>query len=540
MNLQTSELSLACQTRMVGALRRALAHRQGVPCDLIETHISFVLVCGDLAYKVKKALSNAFLDQSTLARRRRACDEELRLNRRLAPDLYLGVVCITGDVDAPAIDGAGDEIDCAVRMRAFAQEGLWDRLGAAGALDAAQIDELVGILVPFHGTAAVAGRSGRLGSPAHARAPVVECLDELERFASSAQERAALSELRAFEASSFDRLHEVMAQRLADGRIRECHGDLHLGNVAAVDGRTLVFDGIEFNDDLRWIDVINEVAFMAMDLHAHRLPALAHRFVNGYLEGSGDYDGVRLLRYYIVYRALVRAKVALLRAHQHGPGAADDPVSGAAARERAAAWRYVELALGFAREAPGPALMITHGCSGSGKSTLTSSLVEASGAIRIRADVERKRLAGLDPIERSDARSTAILYSAVATDATYARMHRLAKATLAAGFHTILDATFLRHGQRAGARRLADAVGACFVILDFDVDAALLRQRVRARSARGDDPSDADEAVLDMQLRSAEPLHGEELGAVFPCGQLASAADPARVSWERLLARLSA
>ena len=204
-------------------------------------------------------------------------------------------------------------------MRAFGQDGLWDRLAANQALGAAQVDELVGILVPFHDAVALAPRSGHLGSPARVSAPVVETLDDLNRSLDSAADRAALSELRAFESESFVRLRAVMAQRLIRGRVRECHGDLHLGNVTMIDGHAVVFDGIEFNDELRWIDVMNEVAFMAMDLHAHGLTALAHRFVNGYLEASGDYDGASLLRYYMVYRALVRAKVALLRAAQCVP-----------------------------------------------------------------------------------------------------------------------------------------------------------------------------------------------------------------------------
>jgi len=538
----SAELSLDQQTRMVRALQARLAEDQRMHCDLIETHISFVLVCGPLAYKLKKALKTAFLDQSTLARRRRACDEELRLNRRLAPDLYLAVVCITGDVDTPAIDGAGSELDRAVKMRAFSQDGLWDRLAADRALDSARIDELVGILVPFHDAAAVAERSGRLGSPAQVRGPVVETLDDLDGMARSAPERSVLSELRAFETASFGRLRDVIVQRLADGRVRECHGDLHLGNVAQVDGQTLVFDCIDFNEDLRWTDVVSEVAFMAMDLHAHRLPSLAHAFVNGYLQASGDYDGVRMLRYYMVYRALVRAKVALLRAAQRGTSDARQPDR--MARERAAAWRYVELALRFSRQATSASpvtLMITHGYSGSGKSTLTQSLLEASGAVRIRADVERKRLAGLAPLERGDARSAATLYAAAMTDATYARMRRLATCTLQAGFHTILDATFLQHAQRTDARGLARASGARFVILDFDVDTAILRQRVRARSVQGDDPSDADEAVLDAQLRSAQGLQSDELDAVFPCGSLAAApVAPAPADWAPLLRRLAA
>ena len=539
------ELSLERQARMVRALRARLADAQHTPASVIETHISFVVVCGPYAYKIKKALKTEFLDQSTFALRLRACHEELRLNRRLAADLYLDVVFIIGDIEAPAVDGSGGRpLDCAVKMRAFAQSGLWDRLAAEQTLRAAQLDELVDILVPFHESAAVADRRGRFGSPAQVRAPVQENLDELDRLTAAIGDRPLPSELRAFEAAAFVRLGDAMAQRLARGRVRECHGDLHLGNVTSIEGRTIVFDGIEFNDDLRWIDVISEVAFMTMDLHAHGLPALAHRFVNRYLEASGDDDGASVLRYYMVYRALVRAKIALLRAMQcaqRSAAGAQDP--GEPARHRAAARGYVELAQRCSRPAggdAGPALLITHGYSGSGKSTLTQTLVEASGAIRIRADVQRKRLAGLDPLDRSSAGSPS-LYGRDMTAATYDRLQRLAAPVLGAGFHAILDATFLRHSQRLAARRFAIEQGARFVILDFEVDPDVLRQRLRRRNARDDDPSDADDAVLDAQLRTAQPLQPDELAAVFRCGPMASAPQAElQPDWTPLLARLSA
>jgi aminoglycoside phosphotransferase family enzyme/predicted kinase len=531
---------------MVRALQARLAERHHTPAAVIETHISLVIVCGPYAYKIKKALKTEFLDQSTLALRRRACDEELRLNRRLAADLYLNAVRITGDIEAPDIDGAaGPELDVAVKMRAFAQSGLWDRLAADQALRAAHLDELVDILVPFHESAAVAGRSDRFGSPAQVRAPVLESLDELDRLMDAVEDRSTLSELRAFEAAAFDRLGDVMAQRLAHGRVRECHGDLHLGNVTSIEGRTVVFDGIEFNDDLRWIDVISEVAFMAMDLHAHQLPALAHRFVNRYLEASGDYDGASVLRYYMVYRALVRAKIALLRAIQCAQRSeAGAPDVAEPARHRAAARGYVELAQRCSRgvgSGAGPALMITHGYSGSGKSTLTQGLVEASGAIRIRADVERKRLAGLDPLHRSGARSASDLYGPAMTAATYGRLRQLAAPVLGAGFHAILDATFLRRAERLQARQFAIEHGVPFVILDFEVNPDVLRQRLRRRNARGDDASDADDSVLDAQLRTSEPLQPDELGAVFRCGSMASAREAdLQPDWTPLLTRLAA
>jgi aminoglycoside phosphotransferase family enzyme/predicted kinase len=524
-----TELTLDEQLRMVQALRSRLAAEQGEQVQLIETHISFVLVCGGQAYKIKKALKNSFLDQSTLARRLHACHEELRLNGRLAARLYEGVVAVTGGVDEPALAGAGPAIDCAVQMRAFDQAGLWDRLAERHALGPAHVDELARVLAPFHAAAAAADPRGRLGSPAQVREPLRDSLDELDRLLQTPQDHECVRQLRAWEEQASHSLAPVMAERLANARVRECHGDLHLGNVTLIDGRTTVFDGIEFNDDFRWIDVMSDVAFMAMDLQARGLSGLAHRFVNAYLEAGGDYDGVRVLNYYLLHRALVRAKVDLLRLAQCQAAAPAD-AAGEAAQHAAAAAHYLELALQYCRPAQ-PVLMLTHGFSGSGKTTQTQGLLQACGAVRIRADVERKRLAGLQALDRSSSTLSGGLYSEAMTRSTYARLLELAAAVLAGGRHVILDATFLQRAQRDAARDWAATRRVPCLILDFDADAQVLRQRVRERAAGGVDASEADEAVLAAQMRTAEPLQADELGAVFRC--------PPQAGWAPLLERLA-
>ena len=511
-----SPLDLERQAALVRALQRRLGSAGDGPASLIETHISYVLVCGERAYKVKKALRTSFLDQSTLARRQHACAEELRLNRRLAPDLYLGVVPVTGPAADPQLDGPGDPIEVAVAMRSFAQQDLWDARAARQDLHAAQIDELVRVLVPFHAAAAVAPARGRLGSPAQVRAPLEDSLVDLVRLLDAPRAAATLHRLFDWELDAGRRLEPVMAQRLSAGRVRECHGDLHLGNVTTIAGRATVFDGIDFNDDFRWIDVASELAFMAMDLHAHGLSGLAHRFVNGYLEASDDYDAVQVLDYYLVHRALIRAKVALLRALQCGgqPAGADE-----AERQRLAADRYLALALRFSRLDPAgtpPLLLLTHGWSGSGKSTAAQRLVESRGAVRIRADVERKRLAGLQPLDRAPAGTQPDLYSAATTAATYDRLNRLAVPVLRGGYPVVLDATFLRLAQRQAARAVAAKQGAGCRILDLQVDVDVARQRLRLRAEQAHDPSDADERVLDAQIRTAEPLQADERDITWP------------------------
>jgi aminoglycoside phosphotransferase family enzyme/predicted kinase len=512
------ELGLTLQTQLVRRLRVQLTAPGGAMPALIETHISWVLVGTEHAYKLKKALRTPFLDQSTLALRQRACEQELRLNRRLAPDLYLAVVPVTGSVEAPALGDGAAPIDVAVKMRAFAQDALWDRLAARGELRSTQVDDLAELLAAFHASAGSAAPDGPFGSPAAVREPVVSTLDELDRLAATSDSAALLERVRRWEAVAFARLAPVMARRLVEGRVRECHGDLHLGNVTVIDGRTTVFDGIDFNDAWRWIDVISEIAFMAMDLHAHGLANLAHRFVNAYLELSGDYDGLQLLDYFIVHRALVRAKVALMRAAQYPAAQAAE-----AALERVASGRYLDLALRFSprAQAPDAALLFTHGLSGSGKSTGAASLLEAAGAIRIRADVERKRLAGLRPRDRAGVGERAALYGARMTSATHERLAERAVVVLRSGYHVILDATFLQRAQRDAVRSLATSQGTRCLLLDFDADPDVLRRRVRERAARGADASDADAAVLAAQMLSSEPLQPDEMPGVFECRSLA-------------------
>ena len=531
------ELTVAGQVRMIAALQRSLqqalqAQQPAARVEVIETHISFVLVAGGFAYKFKRAVNPGFLDFTTLARRWHYCHEELRLNRRLAPDLYLDVITVHGTADAPVLGGPGPIIDCAVRMRAFAQEGLWDREITRGALRPRHIDELVELLFAFHRDAAVAGADSRFGDPQQVRRPLRDSLAALDGLLQGDADHLRVLALQAWEAAVGAALEPVFLQRHRDGRIRECHGDLHLGNVTQIDGKATVFDCIEFNDDFRWIDVISDLAFMAMDLLRHDRADLAHRLVNGYLQRSGDYGGTRVLRYYIVHRALVRAKVAALRAAQEAPASAQ-PAALDIVRQ------YLDLAIATSRP-PHPVLMITHGLSGSGKTTLTQGLLQATGAVRLRADIERKRLFALAPLDRGGSGPNTGLYSGDATRATYERLLQDASTVVQAGFSVVLDATFLHRHQRDAARELALSLGVPFVLLDFDTDAQTLRERIRQRSARADDASDADGEVLAAQRLAAEPLAADERAAVFRCPPTTLSADgQPHADWSPLLQRLA-
>lgn len=479
---------------MVHALRNHLQAAAGHPVDLIETHISWVLLSGSLAYKLKKPVRLPFLDFTTLDARRRFCELELRINQRFAPALYIDVVPVCGTPEVPRLDGVGDPIDYAVRMRRFARGALLSEQIAAGSLQAAQVEKLAQALAGFHRDAPVAASTVPVGTPTQICKSVLDTIDQL---AASGGRNEPLHTVQSWVGGEARSLLPFWQARHADGFVRECHGDLHLANAVQVGDEVLAFDGIEFDSALRWIDVVSDLAFLTMDLQAHGRPDLAFRALDVYLQHSGDYAGLRVLRFYEVYRALVRAVVAGLRT-------AD-----------AAAPDYLACALRLTQGRPGGArLMITHGLSGSGKSTLAQGMLERIGAIRLRSDVERKRLFGLGALQRS-AEHDLDLYTPDATRRTFDRLAACTGEALRAGYPVIVDAAFLLHSERRAFRALAAEIGVPFSILHCHASDTRLRQRIAERNAAGTDASEADASVLQRQLAWCEPLDADEKALVI-------------------------
>ena len=487
----------------ISALRRI---GRDEPCPMLETHISWVLLADDYAYKLKKPVDLGFVDFTTLEKRRFACDEELRLNSRLAPQLYVDVVPVTGTPESPQFGGEGTPFEYSVRMREFPQESLLPNVLARGELTPAHITELARAVAAFHKSAAAVDPREPWGTPDELMKPVRDNFGKLPF--PGAEERFAprIGALQDWSERRFRELNETFIARRTGGRIRECHGDMHLANMVLWQGRVVVFDCIEFSPRLRWIDVLSEVAFLVMDLIHRGRPDYAGRFLDEYLARTGDYAGLSVLPFYMVYRALVRCKVAALRAQQ----SIDAPDELRPIREEFES--YLSLAEEFTRPRP-VALIITHGLSGSGKSTQTDALVAETWAIRVRSDVERKRLFGLAPEERPADPDE--LYSPDASRRTYEHLADLARSLVAAGYTAIIDATFLKSAERAAFRDLADRLHMPFIILDFQADAAVLRERVRRRTAASTDASDATVAILESQLRADEPLGtGERSNAI--------------------------
>lgn len=456
---------------------------------LAETHISWVFLTGKYAYKVKKPVKLPFLDFSTLRKRKYFCERELALNRRLAPQLYLGIVPIGGSPTAPRI-GKKPAFEYAVKMRQFAPEARLDHILAAGKLERTALLEFAAALARFHAKlpAEHADRDGR-----RVRTATLANLSTLAPYA-PVEYRDGLRNLQEWTQRELATLAGVFPERVASGALREGHGDLHLENLLLEKDTIVAYDALEFDPQLRTIDVQSEASFPAMDLIAHGRSDLAFAFLNRYLETSGDYAGIEVLRFYLVYRALIRAKVAAIKAAEDSkppPGEALEPYFGTA------------VSLTRPRQ---PLLVVTHGLSGSGKTVVTDELVARLPALRARSDVERKRLHGLAANARTDSGVGQGLYGATASEATYAALGAIADRALRHDFDVIVDATFLNRRERALFQQIAAANGARFAILECVAAVGELRRRIAARAAAGRDASEADLAVLDYQLAAREPL----------------------------------
>ncbi len=475
---------------------------------LIETHISYVILCGPYVYKIKKALDLGFLDFTTLEKRAFYCQEELRLNGRLAPELYLEVVRITGSPQHPQINGSGEALEYAVKMRRFSQQGLLSDMVQDNRLTPAHIDQIVGQVAQFHLDIPKAPQKSPYGTPEHVHAPVLENFTHILQQTDAPEHIRWVGQIEAWANNEYQRWKPQFVARKQLGFIRECHGDMHLGNMAVIDDVPVIFDGIEFNPDLYWIDVMSEIGFLLMDLEDYGKRQYAYRFLNGYLELTGDYAGVEILRYYKAYRAGVRAKIGSIRLSQD--------LTDAERREALAHFeRYLKLAVSYT-EPQQPHLLITYGLSGSGKSTLSAPLAEHMGAIRIRSDRERQRLFGKGSSgdKTTSGGSTPIgvgVYGPDASALTYAKLVELANLIIKAGYPVIVDATFLEKSQRDQFHELAAHLSVPLRILHFHAEPEILKQRVSARQSKGADISEADLVVLAHQLDTYQPMMADEL-----------------------------
>lgn len=471
------------------------------PCgtiQLVETHISWVVLTGDYAYKLKKPVHFNFVDFSTLALRGHFCREEVRCNRAFAPDLYLGVVgIVAGDEGIVVAEGEEPVLEWAVQMRQFDPEQGLDRLLARDELSPELLREFGATLAVRH-----AGLprldAGPDEVPARIFGPVEDNFAEIGHTDLAGVHGDLLDQTLSLARALGDRLRSRFDARIAAGWVRECHGDLHLSNLARVDGVVTAFDCLEFNENLRWIDTMSDVAFLFMDCLVRQRPDCAYAFLDGYLDESTDYAGVVLLGYFAAYRSVVRAKVAALRWAQDGGTEVEEKFL-----------EHLDWARDWLARPPG-LLLLTSGLSGSGKSHLASALVGVLPAIRLRSDVARKSLAGLAALADSQSPIGGGLYSAEQSDRTFELLAELAAELIGAGENVIVDATFIERSRRDRFMELASTLGAQARILYCDAPESILRERLEKRTAGGADPSEATAEVLDMQLERFEPPAADE------------------------------
>lgn len=520
MSSGSAEAASQHAVQLADGLARWLEQRTQHPVQRLETHISRLLLTATHAYKLKKPVSLGFLDFSQLAARRHFCEEELRLNRRLAPSIYLDVMAITGDwlspqlrslpsadgglfdpahdpQEAPNVDDS-EVLDYVLRMKRFAPGSLLDEQLRTGQLTRHVVAMLGERLAVFHERAPRATPSGEYGSPAKIEGTIGAVMATLKRLAAK---DARCSVLEASLLQQTQRLRPVWQSRLSEGFVREGHGDLHLGNTVMLPDGPTAFDCIEFDPGLRWIDVMADLGFLSMDLAARGRPDLAAALLDGYLQVSGDQAGLAVLRHYEVYRAMVRSMVGLLTPQESPPA---DYLS----------WSLAHVQ---GQDIASPRLLITHGVSGSGKSTWSQALVDETGAVRIRSDVERKRLFGLGL--RDDSRAAGLdIYTREASKQTFEALADRAQRALTAGYPVIVDAAFLRKSQRAQFQALAKVLGVPFHILHCAAPHDELAVRLQNRSRQGVDPSEATIDVLNSQQQYEEPLTQAEETRVIPHG----------------------
>jgi uncharacterized protein len=466
---------------------------------VIETHVSWVILTGKYAYKIKKPVDFGFLDFSTLEKRKYYCEEELRLGKQFASEIYLAVIPITGTYEQPQVNGSGPILEYAIKMLEFPQENLFSALLKQGRLTETIIEQLAKLIAEFHKKTPVAPKQSHFGLPKEVHAPTKQNFTQIVPLLTNPTDIKQLENLEKWADQQFAKHQALLETRKKQGFIRDCHGDLHLANIILYKNKPILFDRLEFNEDLRWTDSIADLAFLVMDLTEKKQISFANQLVNTYLHYTDDYQGLALLPYYLAYRAVVRAKIALFRLKQEGLGNKEKMVI------QNDYYNFIKLAETYTQKTS-PCLIITHGFAGSGKTTIAKSCVSYCGAIHISSDIIRKRLFNIPLHTSSNSDLNSGIYTAQATNDTYKTLADLAEIITKAGFTVVVDATFLKHAQRTVFYKLAKQLGLTFYILDCQVNNLKLEQRIKIRLKNPNRISEADLTILIDQRKNTDPL----------------------------------
>jgi aminoglycoside phosphotransferase family enzyme/predicted kinase len=466
------------------------------PIQLIQTHVSYVLLTGDYAYKLKKPVNFGFLDFSNLEKRQYFCHEELRLNQRGAGELYLEVVPITLTGEQYHLGGTGEAVEYAVKMRQFPQETLFSELFASGKLQESYLEELGRVVAQYHAEAVTNDYIRSFGEVSQVRLAIDENYQQAQNYIGGPQTQEQFEETKQYTDNFFVQHPELFKSRIDNNYICECHGDLHLRNIALWHDKIMLFDCIEFNEPFRFVDVMYDVAFTVMDIEARGRKDLGNAFLNAYLEQTGDWEGLQVLPLYLSRQAYVRAKVSsFLLDDPNIPDAVKEESAKTAAAYYRQAWEYTKPQQGK--------LILMSGLSGAGKSTTAKDLARKLNAVHLRSDAVRKHLAGIPLLERGGDE----IYTPEMTEKTYSRLLALGIILANQGWSVILDAKYDRQDLRSAAISQATQHQLPIHIINCSAPVEVLTQRLLQRTG---DIADATADLLASQIKQFEPFTGQE------------------------------
>lgn len=457
--------------------------------ELVETHISWVFLTGEFAYKVKKPVDFGFLDFRTLEQRRHFSEEEIRLNRRLSPSVYIGLVEIKKRRGGFCLGGEGEVVEVAVLMRQLPRDWRLDLLLEGRRVGPEALDGVARRIASFHQEARTDPYVASFGRPEKLMVNIRENFEQTEGFQGVTIPQEEYVQLRDYSYRFLEERRDLLLQRVEGGFIREGHGDLHAENIYLHGEEVYVLDCIEFNERFRFLDTACDIAFLLMDLEARGFPSEGWRFLNSYLQFTGDYGLLEVLDFYKIYRAYVRGKIASFELSSKGPEAQQR------ARE------YFSLAYRYLTQSRSLFMLATCGPMGSGKTTVAVELTSRLGAVLIRSDALRKLSLGIDPKEHRYEPFGRGIYSPKMTERTYRQMIEEAERVLRAGYPVVLDASFSRRVQRQMVRELSERLGVPYLFLFTVCPEEVIRQRLASR--RGD-LSDGRVEILREHLASFE------------------------------------
>lgn len=473
--------------------------------DLVQTHISFIFIAGDYVYKVKKAVNFGFLNFTTVQKRRFYCAEEIRLNRRLAPEIYLKTIEIRQGVDGHLHLGQkGRIVDYAVVMKRIPLDRMLIKLLIEGKVGLDLMDSIAARLVKFHRTAETNERINSIGGIKTVKKNHDENFDQTPKYIGITITKEKYALIKSYANQFLDKQRTLLEQRVRNHRIRDCHGDLHLEHICLDNGNIVIFDCIEFNKRFRYVDVAAEVAFLAMDLDYRGYPEHARAFIKAYVKHSGDHEVERLTDFYKCYYAYVRGKVMSFRMDDRSLNKKDQEE----AIQTAA--RYFDLASSYAARLEKPTLILISGLVGTGKSALAANLSPLLRAEIIRTDILRKEILHIPTTEHRYENFGTGIYSDEMSGKTYAKALKLAEQRLKVGDSVMIDASYKRKAERLKAKETAERMGASFLMIECICPEDIIKRRLQERLAKADEPSDGTWEIYHAQKNDFDPFDETE------------------------------